>query len=310
MPSQIEIRQTITNRIIDALKDSSQLPPWRKPWSSDPNALGAPANIVSGKRYSGVNPLLLDIAAHRHGFKSRFFGTYRQWEGICGQVKKRPADVSPGEWGTTIVFCKPITKKEAKENGEEAKGKFFLLKTFVVFNIDQVEGAHLDRFRVGTQPVSSSQIVERFEVADKAIDATGADIRFGGNRACYNPATDIIQMPERSQFSGAEFYETLCHELVHWTEPASRLNWDRKGEGYAMGELIAEMGGCFMCSELGLPTADNLENHASYLKSWLAAMQNDAKFIFRAATEANKAVDYLLSFSRTAAAAEEPVLVV
>ncbi len=84
--------------------------------------------------------------------------------------------------------------------------------------------------------------------------------------------------------------------LTHWTEHAERLNWDRANQGYAMGELIAEIGCCFMMSELSLPTADNMDNHAAYLKSWLKGMSDDPKFIFRAAAQATKAVDYLLSF--------------
>ncbi len=80
-----------------------------------------------------------------------------------------------------------------------------------------------------------------------------------------------------------------------------------------MGELIAEMSACLMMAELGLPTTTNLENHAAYLKHWLDGMAGDSKFIFKAAAQASKAVDFLLSFSRTPAditeAIEEPVLV-
>ena len=94
----------------------------------------------------------------------------------------------------------------------------------------------------------------------------------------------------------AHYYESLCHELIHWSE--TRLEWDRAAEGYAAGELVAEIGGCFMASELGLPTGESLANHAAYLQSWLQAMASDPKYIFKASAQASKAVDYLLSFSR------------
>jgi len=149
-----------------------------------------------------------------------------------------------------------------------------------------------------------------FEEAETAINAIGADIRYGGSRAFYDMQGDYVQMPPRDSFSVPEFYETLCHELVHWTEPAHRLNWDRRNQGYAAGELIAELGGCFMCSELGLPVADNLTNHAAYLKNWLSAMKGDPSFIFKASTQASKAVDYLLSFSRRPVDQPEPLIVV
>jgi len=93
--------------------------------------------------------------------------------------------------------------------------------------------------------------------------------------------------------------------MVHFTEP--RLNWDRAAEGYPAGELVAEIGGCFMASELGLPTGESLANHAAYLQSWLKAMQNDPKYIFKASAQASKAADYLLAFSRKPEPEEVPV---
>lgn len=112
-----------------------------------------------------------------------------------------------------------------------------------------------------------------FSEADAAIAATEADIRYGGNRAFYDPAADFIQMLLREQFGGAEFHETIFHELVHWTEHPSRLDWNRSQQGkhaYSLGELIAEIGACYLCAELGVPTSENLDNHAAYLKSWLS----------------------------------------
>lgn len=134
MPSQNEIRQNITNQIIAALAAGTA--PWRRPWNSDSNA-GAPTNAVSGKRYSGVNPLLLQIAADHFGFKGKYWGTYRQWSELGGQVKSRPSDVKAGDWGTGIVFCKPCLKKTRDNNGNEVEDKFWMLRTFTVFNIDR-----------------------------------------------------------------------------------------------------------------------------------------------------------------------------
>ena len=65
-----------------------------------------------------------------------------------------------------------------------------------------------------------------------------------------------------------------------------------------MGELIAEIGGCFLANELGLPVSDQT-NHVAYLQNWLQAMKNDPSFIFKASTQASKAADFILAFSRT-----------
>ncbi len=306
MPSSTELRKQITAAIVDAL-EAGNIPPWRKPWKSDPNA-GLPTNAISKRRYSGINVLLLEAASMQHRFESKHWATYRQWAEIGGQVQRRPADVKPGHWGTSIVFYKPITKTRTDDTGDEVEDKFCVMKSFTVFNVDQVEGC--DHLRASNQSVAQVISDLTFAEADEAIKATNAEIRHGGSQAFYNLKNDFIQIPPRSSFVLPEYYETLCHELVHWTEPSHRLAWDRKGEGYAMGELIAEIGGCFLCSELGVPVASNLTNHVSYLRRWLDAMRGDPKFIFQASTQASKAADYLLSFSRREADQPEPLIVV
>lgn len=64
-----------------------------------------------------------------------------------------------------------------------------------------------------------------------------------------------------------------------------------------MGELIAEIGGCYLTTEFGLPTSNDLTQHCAYLQTWLKGMEDPA-FIFKAATQANRAVDFILAFSR------------
>jgi antirestriction protein ArdC len=300
MPNQNEIREKITNTIIEALEKGTS--PWRQPWRNDPNA-GFPENVVSKRRYRGINPLLLQIAGMRHNLKSKWWATFRQWDSMGGKVMRRPNNVEPGEWGTTIVFWKPIQVVE-QDNGKEKEKTIYMMRTYTVFCIDQVQG-NLDHLRVGNS-MNNTDCITRYENADKTIEATGADIRYGGNRAFYNRLGDYIQVPLRQQFTAAEYYETVMHELVHWSE--KRLDWNRKDGGYAMGELIAEMGSCFLATELGIPIAENLPNHASYLQNWLKAMQSDHKFIFQASTQASRAADFILSFSRVEQAQIEEVL--
>lgn len=302
MQTQSDIRSRITNTILDALKNGG-LPPWRKPWGNDPNAPGLHTSMSTGNGYRGINQLLLQVASMKGGFKSKWWGTFNQ-------IKQNGARVSRGAKGTQIVLFKKIERERVDETGDEVKDNFFVMRAFTVFNAEQTTG--LDQFRVGfAKPQNNS--VERYEAADEVIDATGADIRHGGNDAYYNPPGDFIQIPHRYQFESAEsFYETAFHELTHWSEHSSRLNWDRANEGYAMGELIAEISASLMMAELGLPTTENLQNHAAYLKDWLKGMADDSKFIFKAAAQAGKVVDYLMSLSKRTALtiepAEEPVL--
>jgi len=297
MQSQTEIRQQITSDIIDALSNGS-LPPWRKPWSDDPNAPGLHTSLSTGNAYRGINQLLLQVAAMKHGFKSRWWGTFKQ-------VQFNGASVRKGQKATKVILWKPIKRKRIDDHGEETDDNFLVMREFSVFNAEQTTG--LPKFEVGyAKPENDSE--ERYEHADAVIDATGAEIRFGGNQAFYAVADDFIQMPYRHQFGTPEaFYETSFHELCHWSE--KRVGFDRSQpeHTYALGELVAEIGACFLMGELGLPTTDNLDNHAAYLRHWLKGMSDDPKFIFRAAAQASKAADFVLSFSRTPETTPEPV---
>ncbi|WP_187781970.1 ArdC family protein [Gimesia chilikensis] len=287
-----QIRTEITNQIITAL-ESGSLPPWRKPWNSDLNS-GMGKNIVSGELYTGVNPLLLGLASERHGFQSRHWGTYNQWTELGGKIMRRPSHVPQGKWGTKIVFCKAVVKH--KDDNDEPEETYFLLRTYTVFCIDQVEGDHLDYLRVGYSTDTHNSESVAYEEADALIAATEADIRHGGNQAYYDLAKDYIQVPNRHQFSGSGYYDTVLHELVHWAEHTNRLNWDRESGGYALGELIAEIGSCYLCSELNIPM--DAQNHHAYLDGWLTKMKQDSSFIFKASSQASRAADYLMSFSR------------
>ena len=74
-----------------------------------------------------------------------------------------------------------------------------------------------------------------------------------------------------------------------------------------MGELIAELSSVLLMAELGLPVTQNLENHAAYLKHWLKGMERDPKFIFKASSQSNKAIDWLLACRKQNAMAEPTI---
>jgi antirestriction protein ArdC len=107
-------------------------------------------------------------------------------------------------------------------------------------------------------------------------------------------------MPPFVSFKEPEaFYATLAHEMTHWTKHPKRLDreFGRKrfgDEGYAMEELVAELGAAFVCADLQLTPAPR-EEHASYIASWLKALKDDRRAIFSAAAHAQRASDYLVS---------------
>jgi antirestriction protein ArdC len=306
MSKQSEIRQQITNRIVEALKAGTA--PWRKPWSDLANT-GHPANVVSKRSYSGVNPLLLELVAQERSYSSRWWATFRQWHELGLRVKARPSHVRPGEWGTRVVFCKPVTKPVARTDADESddgqpnqrQSRFFLLRTYTVFNAEQIEGDGSEKYLA--RPCNTSTFVD-FAPAEAVIAATGADVRHGGNRAFFRPSDDYIQMPPKDAFeSQVAYYGTLTHEACHWTGHETRLNRLKRNArfadaAYSFEELIAEIGGCFLCSEVRVPQSDDLSNQHAYLGHWLGILQQDPSAIFSAASQASTAVDFILSFSR------------
>jgi antirestriction protein ArdC len=191
------------------------------------------------------------------------------------------------------------------QTGDEDEERFFVLRTFTVFAADQVDGDAAEELRADRHEGQTNAQPD-FQPAEELILATGADIRFGGNRAYYSrplpvgafpnhTSGDYIVLPPRATFSppGA-FYETAVHEIAHWSEV--RTGWDSDQQGYALGELAAEIASTYVSAELGIPQGESLGNHAAYVKNWLEALKNDRNYIFKAAKQASKVTDFLLNF--------------
>ena len=283
--------QHITDSLIEAME--SGVLPWRKGWTGG-KAMELPRRHT-GETYRGINVLLLWIAAQSRAYGSPFWMTFKQAKEYGGCVRK-------GEKGTQITFFNML-RKEDKETGEERK--IPLLKVFTVFNADQIDGLPEKFHAVAPEPVAENDTQAIAEI-EAFFAATGATIR---NRdtfnPCYVPALDEIRMPEIRQFNSASnYYGTLAHELIHWTGHKSRLDRTQTQEraDYAYEELIAELGNCFLASELGLEI--DVTNSAAYLDSWLRALRSDKKFIFQAASAAQKATDFALELGQGRAAPE------
>jgi antirestriction protein ArdC len=280
--------QEVTDKIIAELGQGRV--PWVQPWGRAKAGLGLPRNAATGRRYSGVNILILWGAVIEKGFPSQHWLTFRQALDLGGNVRK-------GERGTTVCFADRFIPKaefeRAQKDGDEPEAVPFL-KRFTVFNVAQCDGMPEN---VGAQaPVLPER--EIIPHAEALIAATGADFRIGGERAFYVPSADYIQVPPQPAFfEQINYYRTCFHELGHWTGHPSRLNRDQSGahgtKSYAREELAAEMASAFLCASLGIvPTV----RHADYLASWLDVLREDNRAIFRAASQASKATDFLLAF--------------
>jgi antirestriction protein ArdC len=255
---------------------------------------------AGGIPYRGVNVLMLWAAAMEKGYNCPLWLTYKQAAELGGQVRK-------GEKGSLVVYANTFTKTGTDEQGAETETEIPFMKGYTVFNAEQIDG--LPAHFYATVPPLNNEIM-RLEAAERFFANTKATLQHGGNRAFYSPDRDIVQMPELQTFRDAEsFYGTLAHETIHWTRHPSRLDRDlgrkRFGDaGYAIEELVAEIGAAFLCADLGI-TPETRDDHAAYIASWLKVLKNDKRAIFTAASHAQKAADYLHSLQPKAEQADE-----
>lgn len=262
--------------------------PWVRPWSAASAAPGLPRNAVTKRPYTGINILLLWGAVIEGGYPSQDWLTFRQALGLGGCVRK-------GERGRTIFYADSFTPKgrEADEqSGDDGDGRRVrFLKRFTVFNVAQCDGLP-ERFTAAAAPLPAR---EPHTAAEALISASGADIRIGGAEAYYTPTLDLIAVPPQPAFhKQIDYYRTALHELGHWTGHVSRLDRDQSGgfgtPAYAREELCAELASAYLCAALGIePTV----RHADYIGHWLAVLRSDNRAIFKAASLASKAADYL-----------------
>jgi antirestriction protein ArdC len=279
----------VTQRIITEL-EAGRLP-WAQPWGSAACGCGMPENVLTGRRYSGINVLILWVSACEHGYATQRWLTFRQALSAGGNVRR-------GEKATTICYADRFTPKdEARRAADEHRDARMVpfLKRFAVFNVGQCEG--LPDSPTEAVPLAALDIVPR---ADALIAAIGADFRIGGGEAYYAPQLDIIAVPPRQAFrEPIDWYHIAFHELSHWTGHPSRLDRDQSAgwgtPGYAREELVAEMAAAFACASLSIQPK---VRHSDYVGAWLSVLREDERAIFRAASQASRAADYLLAFEQ------------
>ncbi|WP_375207687.1 ArdC family protein [Hyphococcus sp.] len=289
-----DVAQEITDRIIAAIEAGA--PPWKRPWKSAFGSLRPLRN--NGAPYKGVNILILWDRAGEKGFENPRWMTFRQAMALGGHVKK-------GERGVSVVYYGSTTKEVEDGGGgegSEAERTFRFLKSYPVFNVEQVADLpahfydHKGKDVVRTPPPSQRKAF---------FDGVGAEIRHGGDCAFYHRGEDFIRMPPYGAFDNPErYFATLAHEVTHWTGAPGRL--DRKkgrrygDEDYAYEELVAEIGSAMIGAEIGLPP-DHIEDHAAYVNAWLTSLRNDKRYILKAAAEAQKACDFVMAKTQSGA---------
>lgn len=286
--SNEKIYDQVNDRILELLEKG--VAPWRKPWRNENGKVEIAKNFISKKPYRGCNFFILNSM----GYTSPYWITFNQAKQKGGNVKK-------GEKGTIIIFWKALSINEKNEQGESISKNIPYLKYSYVFNVEQCENLKLEE----KNPVELVQHnpIEACENALKNFPLGMPEIRHEEDRAFYSPSRDYINMPKTGLFEKMEeYYQTLFHESIHATGHKDRLN--RKtltdfhyfgDSNYSQEELVAEMGASYLSAFCGIDNI-TINNSASYLNNWMNAIRKDNKLILKAASQAQKAVDFLTGY--------------
>lgn len=271
----------VAEKLIEKLKEGAA--PWQKPFDAGGDGT-PPMNSTTGKRYRGGNMIHLMLQDHRD---PRWM-TYRQAQEAGGQVKE-------GEKGIPFIYWKFEEEQVVPgEGGNLVTVELERPRSFIsyVFNGKQIEG--LPPF-LAEKP-RECDVVR----AEKLLEASGATIiNRSQASAFYKKDQDTIYLPKKEQFpSEAMYYSTALYELGHWTGHESRLNREFGPFGsmtYAKEELRAKISGMMLSVELGI--GQSADNHAAYVQGWIKALEDDPRELFRAAADAEKILNYVMSMS-------------
>jgi len=280
--SRIDVHQLVTDKVVEGLKFAEK---WERPWFG--NTTSIPRNLYTGNKYNGMNILLLWLSAMEEGYQSNFWLSF-------GQAKKMGGYIKKGESGFPIIFYKTIVKTDPI-TGEESR--IPVPRKFTVFNLDQVEGVALTEELMRQEHHHQDRYQQGIDFIQNYVDSGPKVKEAKGSNACYMLGLDQVLMPPYDHFKSTEHYlATYFHELGHSTAHPSRCNRDLSDYDTVKGvrafeELVAELTALYICAELGF--TETQQSHCSYIASWLRCLENDKKFIFKAMSEANKAVAYI-----------------
>lgn len=294
--------------------------PWRREW--DPVSSGHHVNLRSGRRYRGVNPILLTLGMHQRGSQLPYW---------CGWGEARSLGLSPRQGSHAVMVLRPQRHQGQKRAGSAAASPADALDCGAgaderalppelhawvsycpvpVFNAADLVGDALPALvqrRQARAQVARRSEPERLAGAEAVLASWPAAITHGGERACYLPACDRIVLPPRCAFhSAGAYYATWAHEVVHSSGHSSRLGRDLSGlpssDSYAREELIAELGSVLIGDRLEI--GSDLANHASYLSSWISQLRERPPLLLQVLSDARRAADLIAPEQPDSARAE------
>ena len=296
-------RKQLVDKVLENLEKGNLF--WTKGWVS-----GAPESAITGKKYRGINNLLLSIISMSENYDDNRWATFNQMEEKGWTFKKDEDGKSVAKnKGVTIEYYE-MRDKETKKRFDRSildgmtaeeqreymdKNVYWLRKYYRVFNCALMDGVP----QIEKPQINDNDKNDRVESILDYWDKNEAKIVYGGSQAFYKSSTDEVHLPSRGDFkSMQEFYSTALHEIGHSTGHESRLNRDLSGgfgsETYALEELRAEIASIFMEQDLEIePSEGRLQNNAAYIQSWKNEITDNPNALFTAIADADKIAKYV-----------------
>lgn len=281
-------RQAVVEKIIEDMKRDGLR------WSEPYLPTMAPHNPVSGTVYRGGNRMHLAFVGTMRGFSDNRWCTFNQIKDQGWHLMKGAKSALIERWKSYAI------REENEETGEEEiTGHYLrLVGCWNVFNASEIEGIPPEAVPQHVDDRTASIAADLITSSRCPVMESSAYL----GQAAYAPLADRILIAPRGTFRSDEsFTRTLLHEMTHSTGHLSALarpcNTDFGSPEYAKEELVAELGSLFMSADLGIQSEDMegafYEEHVAYLKSWIHALEDDPDYLFKAASQADKASAYI-----------------
>lgn len=264
-------------KILKMLLDEVSQPvaPW-KPGLEQSFVSPCPHNFVTNRVYDGwTNYMCLKITMKDLGISDGGFLTENQANSLGIKIKK---DAEP----TSVYFVGPMG---------------YFCKTYDVYSVSQTVD-----FKRPVRAVHTWDPIAKVEDLVKKSQA----------RVIHDPVLDVphydvdddaIFVPTRERFFGSsEYYQTVLHELAHWTGHSSRLKRDlldacHHWESRAREELQAEIASFMLGMEYGI--GHDPQRSVTYLGFWRNFLKYERVEFERAVGNAMKICRFLRKLGRT-----------
>ena len=282
----MSVYDVVFDRLTEAMEKG--VVPWESPYTAKNNG----HRNISGRNYTGVNVLLLNVIAQLLGYEYPVWLTFHQ-------IQDKGWHITKGEKAAIVTFYKMIdidVENETDAGVESVVEQRPIYRYYHVFNIQQLKEFEEVKKKFQTKepqvkPDSKNLVHDYLENAGITLEHA----QYG--TSYYFPAKDKIVM---SPVKPDSYLGVLSHEAIHSTGHPERLH--RFGIGfeeesdYSVEELVAEIGSAFLLSRMGQKI--NYENKAAYLKSWSQFLKSNKKsMLVKASAEAEKAAEFIINIA-------------